>query len=86
MISPRKLPLPSFVANILHRLFVKCRLLAASHGVLYLPLNFITVPLAVILLLLAMGAVNGEDVKHGILGADGIQPISVMALFISLVY
>jgi hypothetical protein len=38
-----------------------------------------------VLLLLATKAINGTVLRHGILGADGIQPINIMALFISLV-
>jgi hypothetical protein len=38
-----------------------------------------------VLFLLATKAINGAVLKHGILGTDGIQPINIMALFISLV-
>ncbi len=38
-----------------------------------------------VLLLLATKAINGIVLRRGILGADGIQPINIMALFISLV-
>ena len=38
-----------------------------------------------VLLLLATKAINGAVLRHGILGTDGIQPINIMALFISLV-
>jgi uncharacterized membrane-anchored protein YitT (DUF2179 family) len=38
-----------------------------------------------VLLLLAVKAINGAVLKHGIIGADGVEPISIMALFISLV-
>jgi hypothetical protein len=38
-----------------------------------------------VLLLLATKAINGTVLRHGILGTDGIQPINIMALFISLV-
>ncbi len=32
-----------------------------------------------------MKAINGAVLKRGIIGADGVEPISIMALFISLV-
>jgi len=38
-----------------------------------------------VLLLLAAKAINGTVLKRGIIGADGVEPISIMALFISLV-
>lgn len=38
-----------------------------------------------VLLLLATKAINGTVLRYGILGTDGIQPINIMALFISLV-
>ncbi|KAG8862603.1 hypothetical protein FRB96_001162 [Tulasnella sp. 330] len=41
-------------------------------------------PLLGVLLLLASRAINGTTLKRGILGADGIKPIDIMALFISL--
>ena len=48
-------------------------------------LNFITVPLFSALLLLATGAIDGTVVREGIIGANGVKPIQIMALFISLV-
>jgi hypothetical protein len=38
-----------------------------------------------VLLLLAVKAINSTVLKRGIIGADGVEPISIMALFISLV-
>lgn len=48
-------------------------------------LNYITVPLFSVLLLLATKAIDGPIVKRGIVGDDGIQPLNILALFISLV-
>ena len=48
-------------------------------------MNYLTGPMTSVLLLLAVKAINGAVLKHGIVGADGIEPISIMALFISLV-
>ncbi|EKM53631.1 uncharacterized protein PHACADRAFT_260089 [Phanerochaete carnosa HHB-10118-sp] len=48
-------------------------------------LNFITVPLFCVLILLACKAIDGIVLKRGIIGADGVKPINIMALFISLV-
>ena len=38
-----------------------------------------------VMILLAVKAINGTVLKRGIIGADGVEPISIMALFISLV-
>ena len=51
----------------------------------HIRLNFITVPLASVLILLACGAIDGSVLKRGIIGADGVKPLNIMALFISLV-
>ena len=48
-------------------------------------MNFLTGPVLAVVLLLATGAINGMVLRHGILGANGIEPLSVMGLFISLV-
>ncbi len=40
-------------------------------------------PLAV-LILLVTNVINGETLRKGIIGADGIEPLNIMALFISL--
>ncbi|KAL5518613.1 hypothetical protein ACEPAH_296 [Sanghuangporus vaninii] len=51
-------------------------------------INFQTAPLAAVLLLLATQILNGHDVREGIVGSDssGIQPLDIMALFMSLAY
>lgn len=48
-------------------------------------MNFLSGPMVSVLLLLAVKAINGAVLKHGIIGADGVEPINIMALFISLV-
>ncbi|KAI0317400.1 hypothetical protein OF83DRAFT_1163943 [Amylostereum chailletii] len=48
--------------------------------------NFLTVPLIGVLFLLVVQAVGGDVVRKGILGTDGVHPIDIMALFISLAY
>ncbi|KAH9912762.1 uncharacterized protein BXZ73DRAFT_93066 [Epithele typhae] len=52
----------------------------------HLHLNFITVPLISVLLLLACGVFNGRTLRDGIVGTNGIEPLNIMALFISLAY
>jgi hypothetical protein len=47
--------------------------------------DLISGPMVSVLLLLAVKAINGTVLKRGIIGADGVEPMSIMALFISLV-
>lgn len=51
----------------------------------HIHLDYITVPLIGVLVLLATRAIDGVVLRKGILGADGVEPINIMALFISLV-
>ena len=44
-----------------------------------------TVPLFAVLLLLATKCIDGHDLRRGIVGDGGVKPLSIMALFISLV-
>jgi Na+/H+ antiporter NhaD/arsenite permease-like protein len=49
-------------------------------------LNFVTAPLIADLFLLAILAIGGQEVKAGTLGAEHIEPIDIMAFFITLAY
>ncbi|KLO15118.1 hypothetical protein SCHPADRAFT_996099 [Schizopora paradoxa] len=48
--------------------------------------DFVTAPILIVLLLWAMTAIDSTVVRDGIVGTNGIQPLSTMALFISLAY
>ena len=48
-------------------------------------IGFQTVPLVAVLLLLATGVLHGKEIREGIAGTNGIEPLDIMALFISLV-
>ncbi|KID99586.1 Arsenical pump membrane protein, ArsB, partial [Metarhizium majus ARSEF 297] len=50
------------------------------------PMNFVTAPLIADLFLLAILAIGRKEVHDGILGADNISPIDIMAFFITLAY
>jgi hypothetical protein len=50
-----------------------------------IPLNYVTAPVVAVFILLAAGCIHGEQVKSGIAGSDGVEPLNVMALFICLV-
>lgn len=50
-----------------------------------LPVDFLTLPPTVVLLLLAIGVLTPEDMRTGITGSGGVRPLDIMALFLSLV-
>ena len=88
VIFPFRIPLPKVVNSASHDVLVKFRVLPRTSEPLrrsYLPVNFLTGPVFAVLLLLATRAINGVVLRHGILGANGVQPLDIMALFISLV-
>ncbi|KAF8483677.1 hypothetical protein DFH94DRAFT_723445 [Russula ochroleuca] len=89
VIFPFRIPLPRIVASTSHDVLVKFRILPRTSEPLrrpYLSVNFLSGPMISVLLLIAVKAINGAALKHGIVGTDGILPISIMALFISLAY
>ncbi|KAF7122940.1 hypothetical protein CNMCM5793_001116 [Aspergillus hiratsukae] len=57
-----------------------------SYVRINLPLNFVTAPLMADLFLLAILAIGREEVRGGTLGADNIEPIDIMAFFLTLAY
>ena len=48
-------------------------------------IDFQTAPLIAVLLLLATGSLKGSDVRKGIVGTNEVEPLNIMALFVSLV-
>ncbi|KAI9061439.1 hypothetical protein FKP32DRAFT_1613079 [Trametes sanguinea] len=52
----------------------------------YVHLNFITVPLISVLILLAAGVFDAGTLRDGIVGTGGVRPLNIMGLFISLAY
>jgi hypothetical protein len=88
VIFPFRIPLPNFAVLAFHNALVNCRAIPYTSEPprrQYLYVNFLSTPIIAVLLLLATKAINGTVLRHGILGADGIEPINIMALFISLV-
>lgn len=51
----------------------------------HVTIGFQTAPLVAVLLLLAAGVLHGTEVRDGITGTSGVEPLDIMALFISLV-
>ncbi|OBZ69579.1 hypothetical protein A0H81_10097, partial [Grifola frondosa] len=88
-VLPLRLPAPKVISSFIRLTLVVLRVVPPHISFverLYLHLNYITVPLISVLILLATGAINGTVVRNGIVGADGIKPLEIMALFISLAY
>ncbi|KAI0695543.1 hypothetical protein BC835DRAFT_1273245 [Cytidiella melzeri] len=48
--------------------------------------GFQTAPLAAVLLLLATGVLHVKEIREGIVGTSGVEPLDIMALFMSLAY
>lgn len=88
IILPAAIPIPHRVTSNITKLLVRMRITSPStrpYRRRHIYLNFITVPLSAVLILLACGAIDGTVLQRGIIGADGVKPINIMALFISLV-
>lgn len=79
---PIRVVLPNSLAFAMQH----CLPSVSSNRRFYLYLDHRTVPPAVVLIFLAAGVLDTSDVQAGILGANGIKPIDIMALFLSLVY
>lgn len=56
------------------------------YVVLKFPMGFVTAPLIADLFLLAILAIGRQEVHGGTIGADNIQPIDIMAFFLTLAY
>ena len=85
---PTKRPHPCFELSPLARFLaeksvIKPRKSSCRRN--YLRVDFTTVPLFAVLLLLATKCIDGHDLRRGIVGDGGVKPLSIMALFISLV-
>ncbi|KAH9856734.1 hypothetical protein C2E23DRAFT_900749 [Lenzites betulinus] len=91
VIFPLRLPIPNNLLRHTRNVLTLVRILPERHRQAplkprYIPLNFITVPLISVLLLLAVGVFDKGTVHDGIVGTGGVSPLNIMALFISLAY
>ncbi|KAI0794150.1 hypothetical protein C8Q74DRAFT_560085 [Fomes fomentarius] len=92
VIVPLRLLVPPLLLKNARRALTALHILPERHAhdsplkTRHIHLNFITVPLASVLILLAAGVFHGRTLRDGIVGANGIQPLNIMALFISLAY
>ncbi|OCH93494.1 hypothetical protein OBBRIDRAFT_306268 [Obba rivulosa] len=89
VIIPAQILIPKPLLRLLTSVLVCIRFQSPINPSLkraYIHLNFITVPLTSVLILLATRAIDGTVVRNGIVGADGVQPLDIMALFMSLAY
>lgn len=88
VIFPVRLPTPLFATQAMYDISAKAKLIPWKPGPArrrHIRLDYITVPLIGVLVLLATRAIDSVVLRKGILGADGVEPINIMALFISLV-
>ena len=53
---------------------------------LYIPITHTSAPVIGVIILLATTSIGGEELRRGIVGADGVRPYDVLALFICLAY
>ncbi|RPD57395.1 hypothetical protein L226DRAFT_512254 [Lentinus tigrinus ALCF2SS1-7] len=89
VITPLRVPVPIVLLQAAHHVLVTLRIVPKQHSPLktrHVHLNFITVSLISVLILLAAGVFTGRTLRDGIVGTSGIQPLNIMALFISLAY
>ncbi|KAI0077187.1 hypothetical protein K474DRAFT_1596497 [Panus rudis PR-1116 ss-1] len=90
VITPFRIPIPRIISSRGWNILTVLRIAPPNADRLkrryHVPVNFVTMPLVSVLILLAAGAIDGTTVRRGIVGADGVKPLDIMALFISLAY
>ena len=89
VIFPTRIPLPCFELSPLAKILADKQVIKPRKATCrrnYIPIDFTTVPLFSVLLLLAAKCIDGHDLRRGIVGDGGVKPLSIMALFISLVW
>ncbi|CAE6412640.1 unnamed protein product [Rhizoctonia solani] len=85
VLTPFRIPLPRFLKKPLSIiLFQKSS--NEAHSRPYFPVNYVSAPVFGVFFLWAAQCIDGTIVKNGIVGTDGIKPLDIMALFISLAY
>ena len=83
VIAPFRIPLPRFASVLVSKLFPRLR---KDHDRrLHFPVNFVSAPVFGVFFLWAAQCIDGTIVRNGIVGIEGIKPLDIMALFISLV-
>ena len=88
VIFPLRVPLPLVLLKTAHHALAVFHIIPHKHAPpkpRHVPLNLVTVPLFSVLVLLATGAFDGHTLRDVIVGTGGIQPLNIMALFLSLV-
>lgn len=83
VIAPFRIPLPRFFSVLLSKL--SPRLWNDHDRRLHFPVNFVSAPVFGVFFLWAAQCIDGTIVRNGIVGVEGIKPLDIMALFISLV-
>ncbi|CAL1712066.1 unnamed protein product [Somion occarium] len=89
VIFPFRIPVPRIFVSFLRDCLVYLYVLPVKSKPprrVYVHADYITVPLFSVLLLLATRSMDGSTIRRGVLGADGVEPLSILALFLSLAY
>lgn len=76
VVFPFSLTFPKFIVRPIRAFLVFARVLPQPTDrtkvpTITFPLNFVTAPFVSVLFLLALGAIGREEVKNGIIGANG---------------
>ncbi|CAE7218109.1 unnamed protein product [Rhizoctonia solani] len=85
VILPFRIPLPRFVNKPL-AIILRRKTSSESQPRPYFPVNYVSAPVFGVFFLWAAQCIDGTIVKNGIVGTNGIKPLDIMALFISLAY
>ncbi|CAE6527269.1 unnamed protein product [Rhizoctonia solani] len=85
VIAPFSIPLPRFLNNPLSIILFR-KSLNEPRARAYFPVNYVSAPVFGVFFLWAAQCIDGTIVRNGIVGTNGIKPLDIMALFISLAY
>ncbi|KAG9086772.1 hypothetical protein FRC06_002879 [Ceratobasidium sp. 370] len=89
VIAPFRVPLPRVLSRALYRLLhwkPSEDYQSEVNRRLYFPVNYVSAPVFGVFFLWAAQCIDGNIVRNGIVGTEGIKPLDIMALFISLAY
>lgn len=74
-----------FTVKLPRSLLVRLRIIEKYSDV-KIEFSYKNVPVISVLFLLATTTIDGSVIRKGIIGSDGIHPLNIMSLFISLAY
>jgi hypothetical protein len=85
--GPFTIDVPRPLVKIFRHVLYRARIISKHEatGRWHIELTYASFPVVAVLFLLAVTAIGRETIRKGIVGAEGIHPLDIMALFISLV-